>query len=83
MIFLIILFVLILLIFIWFLIEQHLLWVHREEITLSHLPPAFDGTSLLQITDLHHREMGKNNCRIVRKAAELHPDHIVLTGDLI
>ena len=60
MIFLIILFVLILLIFIWFLIEQHLLWVHREEITLSHLPPAFDGTSLLQITDLHHREMGKN-----------------------
>ncbi|WP_299802301.1 metallophosphoesterase [uncultured Ruminococcus sp.] len=73
----------ILLIFIWFLIEQHLLWVHREEITLSHLPPAFDGTSLLQITDLHHREMGKNNCRIVRKAAELHPDHIVLTGDLI
>ena len=83
MIFLIILFVLILLIFIWFLIEQHLLWVHREEITLSPLPPAFDGTSLLQITDLHHREMGKNNCRIVRKAAELHPDHIVLTGDLI
>lgn len=83
MIFRLLILIFLFLILIWFLIEQHLLLVRRKDITLPHLPPAFAGTTLLQITDLHHREMGKNNCRIVQKAAKLRPDHIVLTGDLI
>ena len=83
MIFRLLILIFLFLILIWFLIEQHLLLVRCKDITLPHLPPAFAGTTLLQITDLHHREMGKNNCRIVQKAAKFRPDHIVLTGDLI
>lgn len=46
-------------------------------------PAGWDGVSLLQITDLHHRQMGRGNCRIIRQAQQLQPDVIALTGDMI
>lgn len=80
---LIVLGVLLLLVLIWFCIEQHLLIVRKEKICLEHLPPEWDELTILQISDLHHRKMGRENCRIVRKAQELRPDWIVITGDLV
>ena len=71
------------LLLVWFAIEQHLLVVRKQEIVLEQLPPAYDGWKLLQISDLHHRELGRENSRIVQKAEALQPNCIVITGDLI
>ena len=78
-----ILFLLLILLGIWFCIEQHVLRVRKQTLSLEHLPAGWDGVSLLQITDLHHRQMGRGNCRIIRQAQQLQPDVIVLTGDMI
>lgn len=50
-----ILFLLLILLGIWFCIEQHVLRVRKQTLSLEHLPAGWDGVSLLQITDLHHR----------------------------
>ena len=52
-----ILFLLLILLGIWFCIEQHVLRVRKQTLSLEHLPAGWDGVSLLQITDLHHRQM--------------------------
>ena len=36
----------------WFCIEQHLLLVRRQTISLRRLPPEWDGLRILQITDI-------------------------------
>lgn len=74
---------LLLLVLIWFCVEQNLLLVRKKQITLERLPREWDGVTLLQISDIHHRKLGRENCRIVQKARELQPDYIVITGDLI
>lgn len=51
-----ILFLLLILLGIWFCIEQHVLRVRKQTLSLEHLPAGWDGVSLLQITDLHHRQ---------------------------
>ena len=67
-----ILFLLLILLGIWFCIEQHVLRVRKQTLSLEHLPAGWDGVSLLQITDLHHRQMGRGNCRIIRQAQQLY-----------
>lgn len=74
---------LLLLVLIWFCVEQNLLLVRKKQITLECLPREWNGVTLLQISDIHHRKLGRENCRIVQKARELQPDYIVITGDLI
>lgn len=83
MIWLIVLGILFLLGLVWFCVEQNLLLVRKKQIFLKRLPPEWNGVKLLQISDIHHRELGRENCRIVQKARELQPDSIVITGDLI
>lgn len=74
---------LLLLVLPWFCVEQNLLLVRKKRIILERLPREWNGVKLLQISDIHHRELGRENCRIVQKARELQPDYIVITGDLI
>jgi uncharacterized protein len=55
------------------------------EVPLARLPPALDGFSIVQLTDLHvgvtiDREFVR---RVVTRANSLQPDLIVLTGDLV
>lgn len=64
-------------------IEHQLIVTRRDDIFLENLPHNFDGLKILQISDLHHRKFGKDQCRIVRRAKALNPDIIVITGDLI
>lgn len=52
-------------------------------VTSERLPHSFDGYRIVQLSDLHMREFGKDNCRLVKKVAALKPDCIALTGDYI
>ena len=42
-----------------------------------------DLPRIVQISDLHRRQFGREQKRLIRKAATLKPDIIVITGDLI
>ena len=55
------------------------------EYTLSSakLPDAFDGYRIVQLSDLHAMEFGKENARLIRAVQTLSPDLIALTGDFI
>lgn len=52
------------------------------DITFETLPPAFDGFKIVQISDIHGREFGDGNSRLLKKVAEASPDIIVITGDM-
>lgn len=68
---------------IWLVIEQHILYVPKFEVPLKELPREWDGLAVVHLSDLHHRHMGKGNCRIVKQMAKLRPDVIFITGDLV
>ena len=38
---------------------------------------------LVQISDLHRRQFGEGQCRLIRRVAALKPEYIVITGDLV
>jgi predicted MPP superfamily phosphohydrolase len=66
-------------------VEPHWLEVVRRPMTLEHLPPHLAGKTLLQLSDLH---VGPNVSstylmRSLRRAQELTPDFVALTGDFV
>jgi len=48
-----------------------------------HLPKAFDGFRIAQISDLHNAQIGEDNIRLLNKLREADADIIVITGDMI
>jgi predicted MPP superfamily phosphohydrolase len=47
------------------------------------LPAAFDGLRILQVSDLHNAQFGKDNRKLLQLLKDAQPDIILLTGDLI
>lgn len=47
------------------------------------IPASFDGFRIVQISDLHNNELGRDHHRLLARIEEGQPDIIVLTGDLI
>jgi predicted MPP superfamily phosphohydrolase len=65
--------------------EARDLGVKRLEIPLRGLPPELDGFSLVQVSDVHYGMLTVNKelSRIVDRVNDLHPDIVVITGDLV
>lgn len=65
-----------------------LLWdncaIKGEEVpvTLTALPPQFDGLRVAEIADLHGRQFGRGNSALLRAVAAQSPDLICIDGDL-
>ena len=59
--------------------------IQTETITAASdcLPAGFDGYRIVQISDLHGKEFGEDNHILLEKTAELEPDLIAITGDVI
>ncbi|WP_326514336.1 metallophosphoesterase [Clostridium intestinale] len=49
----------------------------------SKIPSSFDGYKILQLSDLHNAEFGKNQKTLIEKTKEIDPDVVFITGDLI
>lgn len=49
----------------------------------ERLPSAFCGFKILQISDLHGANFGKENSRLLAKIKAENPDIIIITGDII
>ncbi len=58
--------------------------VHKLEIPLKGLDPALDGLTIAQLSDLHlGPTLGRKYLdQVIDRVNELHPDIVVLTGDL-
>ncbi len=51
--------------------------------TSAQLPQEFDGYRILQISDYHNKDFGNNQEDLIAAVAEIAPDIIVLTGDIV
>lgn len=60
-------------------------WIQTTEYTVSSaaLPSAFDGKKIVQISDLHNANFGKQQSTLIEKVEAAEPDAVFLTGDLI
>ena len=59
------------------------LMVNTVSISSSRIPAAFSGFRIVQVSDLHNAEFGKNNADLLKMLSESGADIIVITGDLI
>ena len=57
--------------------------VTTYEYTNKELPPAFDHSVLLFISDLHNYRYGPNNERLIKAIRDNSPDYILIGGDMI
>lgn len=59
--------------------------IQTEVLTYAspRLPTAFDGFRVVQVSDLHGKEFGEDNETLLQKVAELKPDLIAITGDIV
>lgn len=66
-------------------IEPHLLSISKIQLPILHLPPALEGLTILQISDLHwHAHFSKSfRQKLISKIQSLDPDIIVFTGDFL
>ena len=52
-------------------------------IPVSNLPEEFDDFRIVHLSDVHGKEFGTGNSNLLKQVAELQPDLIAVTGDLI
>lgn len=52
-------------------------------ISSERLPAAFDGLRIAVVSDVHGKQFGEENEKLLEKVAALEPDLIAVTGDLI
>ncbi|MFZ3579502.1 metallophosphoesterase [Virgibacillus sp. DJP39] len=63
--------------------DNNRITVAEEEIMIDDLPKQLEGFSILQITDLHEKQFGKNQRRLIDAINSVEYDAIVFTGDML
>lgn len=62
-------------------VEPNWIEVTRHEVWFKNLPEEFDGLVVAHLSDLHMREYGARERRVLEKLAEANPGVIAVTGD--
>jgi predicted MPP superfamily phosphohydrolase len=67
----------------WLGFENRSIVITEYKVESEHIPEEFHGFRIVQISDLHNDEFGRDNSRLLKRISESDPDIIVLTGDLV
>ena len=57
--------------------------VTTYEVRSQRIPAAFEGCTIVQLSDLHNRRFGARQERLVKAVRQANPDLIAVTGDLV
>ncbi|GGP14005.1 metallophosphoesterase [Oceanobacillus neutriphilus] len=57
--------------------------IARQEIKIDHLPEQLNGFRILQVSDLHEKQFGENQNRLIESINSIDYDAIVFTGDML
>ncbi len=68
---------------VFYFIELNWISVLNETVQLEDLPEGFNDFKVAQLSDLHNKEFGEGNKRLVKKVNKIEPDMIVITGDML
>ncbi|MFJ7941685.1 metallophosphoesterase [Peribacillus sp. NPDC096622] len=68
---------------VYYLLQLNWISASNETVHLEDLPEEFDGFKVVQLSDLHNKEFGEGNKRLVKKINKIEPDIIVITGDML
>jgi predicted MPP superfamily phosphohydrolase len=68
---------------VYYFLQLNWISVTNETIHLNDLPEEFNGYKIVQLTDLHNKEFGEGNVRLVKKINNIEPEMIVITGDML
>ena len=63
--------------------EQKCLTTKAYDVANPEIPEAFDGVRILYLSDLHDRMIGPDNEKLIREIENIHPDYMILGGDMI
>lgn len=78
------LFICVIIVLIFFIyINFNLLQVSKYDIRDKKIPYEFDNYKILHLSDLHLKEFGKNNIKLLKKIDQINPNVIFITGDMI
>lgn len=64
-------------------IDNNIIEIGYYQIYSNKIPENFDGYKILHISDLHSKEFGKDNYKLIEKIERIEPDCIVITGDMV
>ncbi len=64
------------------LVEQFRIQVRRIDLAFTNLPPAFDGCTILHLSDLHLTKLGLLERRLMELVSQSEVDMCFITGDI-
>lgn len=64
-------------------VERQKIKEEHYVISSKHLPEEFHETSFVFLSDLHEKQFGKENLRLLEKIKEINPDLVLVGGDLV
>jgi predicted MPP superfamily phosphohydrolase len=76
-------FIIIAFIIIYIIVDNNRVRIVEEQIEIEGLSDSLNGFTILQITDLHEKEFGHKQKRLVKKINSINYDVIVFTGDML
>lgn len=63
--------------------QNNVLEITNYTFLSDEISDNLDGYRIVQISDLHNKEFGNQQQRLIKKIKELQPDMIVVTGDIV
>jgi uncharacterized protein len=63
--------------------DNNRITIVEQEIIIDDLPEDLEGFKILQVTDLHEKEFGKNQQRLIEAINTIEYQLIVFTGDML